>query len=678
MIRRKTRRVLAMMITFAIILGLAGCSAKSTDKDGKGKNAERGDVLVVGVEGSFQEKWNPFLADSHFDMHVIRQLFVPILMRNEDNELEPYGGAVESEETEDGGVLYTVTLNEGMKFTDGEEVTIDDYLWSLYVRADPSFTGLNALIQTSIEGVKEYYYDNMDYSAKVAEIEAEAEANWTKEAITFENFLVYAKETSLDGWWSGEPEGDIGDGKTTWAEYISAAGYDTELKKIDADDADALFKLLARVEYDTSLGDYDTYNWYLDTAKEKYAMENLKGGAAVKEISGIRKLDDYSCTIKYTEIDAFAQVGLFDGQNGNGNLVPSHYYGDIKKGDVSSILSNMKPLGSGAYIWDGFSDNIVTAKANKDFFLGTPKIGTVRWQYIPAAEIVTALVSGQVDIGVPNAVESNLTQLESGGVEYHLTDNAGFGYLGFSAANLPQDVRKGLASLMNRRPAVEGYFGDLATVIERPMTTTIAEYPADATEYYGYNVDKALEYFEKAGYSNVGGKLVDSSGKQLVVSAYVGGQGQGEHPAYSMLVQAAEDLASLGGEMQIQDVNFNVLQAAIDDGTADMYCLAWSASTNCDRKEQFHTNGSQNRSRISDSELDAMLDEVLRTVDFDDRCEIVSDMLDRAMELVIEMPLYQRRNVTAYNPTNLNMDTIPQANAYYDYNQVLWQVELKG
>ena len=96
----------------------------------------------------------------------------------------------------------------------------------------------------------------------------------------------------------------------------------------------------------------------------------------------------------------------------------------------------------------------------------------------------------------------------------------------------------------------------------------------------------------------------------------------------------------------------------------------------CDKSTQFKTGGGQNRYNVSDPELDALLDEIVKTVDFDARKELVSQMLDRSMELAIELPLYQRENLWAYNAVNVNMDTVPEATASWDHTDCLWQIEM--
>ena len=129
--------------------------------------------------------------------------------------------------------------------------------------------------------------------------------------------------------------------------------------------------------------------------------------------------------------------------------------------------------------------------------------------------------------------------------------------------------------LLNRKPSVEGYYGTMAQLIERPMTTTLAEYPDEAKEYYGYDPQKALAKFKEAGYEQKDGKLV-KNGQQLVLNVYIGGDGIGDHPGYAMLTQAANDLKNMGGELIIHDVQFSVLQAAMNsEKPICSYCLGY-------------------------------------------------------------------------------------------------------
>lgn len=679
-----TKKLLAALLAAVLAISLAACGNQpapetSGTTDGSTPSSDTAPVepandkvLVIATEATFSEKWNPYLAENAYDRMVTDQIFVPILQLNKDNEMVPYAGECKTEVQADGSVLYTIKINEGMVYSDGTPITIDDYIESLYVRSDPSYTAVGGTLAVPIEGVKEYYYDDPNYSTALADMEKDAQANYSTENITFDNFLIYAKGTGLDGWFSPDALADF-------VEYINGEGapYTEALAAVDATNADEILKITAQIEYDKYRDAYDTYNWFLGEKKKEYALGNIAGGVKVPEISGIKKVDDLTCTVKFTEIDIYGDRTLCDSQM-FGLLIPKHYYGAFEKGDVSKILANMVPLGSGPYVWDSYADNIATLVASSNFFLGTAKVGTVRWQYIPMSDTISALASGTVDLAQPVGSKENVEELKGiSNISFDLVDRAGFGYVGLNCNNLPKEVRQGLLCLMNRQPSVEGYYGpDIASVIERPMTTVLAEYPQGATQYYPYSRDEALKHFEAAGYTQKDGKLVNAEGKQLTVAAYIGGEGQGLHPSYAMLVQAAEDLKALGGELQIQDVQFGVLMAAMDDSTADMFCLAWSEVNTCDKKEQYYTGSGQNKFHIADPALDVLLDKISVAVDPTERKKLVSDMLDLAMELAFEYPVYQRKNIWAYNTDTINMDTIPEATAFYTYEKELWKVDL--
>lgn len=632
------KKILSLVLVLALALSLAACGGSGSSSSSAGTDSSSSEpagtsdkTLVVGVNATFEEKWNPVMAESAYDLYAIDNIFVNPTRPNAQNVMEPWGGSIEGVENEDGTVTYTVKVNQGMKFTNGDDVTIDDYLYTLYLISDPSYTGPASLLNEDIVGMKEYFYDNENYTAIVEEIEEKVAAY----APTEEEIKPHAEQ------WAADNDMDV-------SEFMPGGGYYEEYIVPEM-----------QAEYEQSL-------------MEELVLGDLASGEVkVPEISGVKRVDDYTATVTYNSVSIVAERAI------SLPLVPHKYYGEFNKGDVSAQMANNEPVGSGPYTWGGFADNIITLKANPDYFEGAPKTGTVKLQYVPEADTMANLLSGAIDIANPAGQEDQLEEMDaSSNVTYQLVPNAGYGYMGMNCKSMPQGVRQGIFSLMNRAPAVEGYFGDLATVIERPMTTTLAEYPQDATEYYPYNPEKALEYFESAGYTQKDGQLVNASGEKLVVNAYVGGSGKGDHPAYAMLTQAATALEEMGGELQIQDVDFNVLQGAMNDGTADMWCMAWGAVNNCDKSTQFRTGGGQNRYQISDEKLDAMLDEIVVTLDQTERTALVSEMLDYAMELAIELPLYQRENVWAFNTDNVNMDSLDESTATWDFHHFLWKIEM--
>ncbi len=287
-----------------------------------------------------------------------------------------------------------------------------------------------------------------------------------------------------------------------------------------------------------------------------------------------------------------------------------------------------------------------------------------------------------MDITDPSAQKETMAKLEQTGTEYNLTDNNGYGYIGINAERVPNiNIRKGLMHLMNRKPAIDSYYGELAQVLERPMTSTLAEYPDDAKEYYGYDKAKALEYFEKAGYKkDSNGKLVDSTGKQLKIE--VGVADLSSHPSAGILSQMKTDMDEMGAELIVSDLQGNVLFDRVGSSDLDMFVMAWGNSNHADLKQIYHSdsaNGSgSNHYKLRSPELDELLEEVAVTLDLEKRKELVAKELDLIMENAVIMPVYQRKNLNVFNGETLNMDTVYRSNSpYHTFRNELQVIEMK-
>ena len=289
------RRLLAALLSATMLLSVAGCGNKATDNNGDSSNGgnSSNNTLVIGTQ-SFNGVFNPFFYNTAYDAQAFETIFTSVCETNENNELVEKGGSITSEEVkaEDGSVqtLYTIKLKEGMTFHDGEPVTIDDLIFAYYVYADPTYDGMASFVNSlDIVGMKEYYYDDANYSSKVAEIEAKAEET----AGTEDGFIQYLVESNCEGWYAGDPNGDVGDGRT-FVQYLTDEGYDAASV---ASNSDEFLKLLAKCEYEKYADGYDAVTWWTSKLSEDYINEGLADGIDVETITGIEKVDDLTCTV---------------------------------------------------------------------------------------------------------------------------------------------------------------------------------------------------------------------------------------------------------------------------------------------------------------------------------------------------------------------------------------------
>ena len=152
---KKATRILALVLCAVMCLGLfVGCGNK-----GKQNNDT---PLVVGYS-PFNSKFSPFFSETAYDQDVWTMTAISLLngdrqgaiiMKGIEGETKAYNGTdytyygpadCEIVENTDGTVDYNFKLREDLKFSDGEPITIDDVIFSMYVLCDPTYDGNSTL-----------------------------------------------------------------------------------------------------------------------------------------------------------------------------------------------------------------------------------------------------------------------------------------------------------------------------------------------------------------------------------------------------------------------------------------------------------------------------------------------------------------------------------------------------
>ncbi len=645
---KSSKKLFAMAM--AAVLGvsaLAGCGSSTTNttptpsaSNGASPSASAAPTaeapygtLVMGAD-EFNGVFSPFFGTTAYDMEI-SDLIQTVLLTN-DRSGAPISNAaiykVPEEITAADGTkqtVYTFELVDGLTFSDGTPATADDIIFSYLVRLDPNYDGPSTLYTTPIVGVNEYRYDDADYAAKIEAMQAEANAYQpTDEEIT-------ATANSLGEAYGEDPAGFLKDGDY-YEDYTLPTILDNKYKELES----------------------------------AYIQANLSGGIDVTEVAGIKKLDEKTVQVTINGVDPKAIWNL-----GGVEVVSKAYYGQgYTKGDLSGVRAkNGAPLGAGPYKYVSYENNVVTVEANTTYFKGSPSIEKIKYQVVDKADKLQGVADGLFDISDPSASPAMVKKVEAvSNVEYRLIDNLGYGYIGINSERITDlNVRKGLMHLMNRDPAVTSYYGELATVIERPMSMVSWAYPTDANRVYDFSPEKALEYFKAAGYQQVteGGKTVlKKDGKQLSVQVAIGGQGKMDHPSAPILTEMKLQLEKLGGFLDIQDVDTSILFDTLDAGGWDMWVAAWSATIDPDMYQTYHSQGPSNHYKIKNAELDQLIIEARQTNDVEVRKQKYFRALDIMMEQAVEMPVYQRKNMYIFNKDNLDISTLPEdMTPFYNY-----------
>lgn len=332
-----------------------------------------------------------------------------------------------------------------------------------------------------------------------------------------------------------------------------------------------------------------------------------------------------------------------------------------------------------------YSNNIVYLQRNDNFLLGAPKIKFVRYQVISQSLLYDSINTGTVNYGSPTATTEMIGRLENedkNSLDYTITDNLGYGYIGINAAYVKDiEIRKAIMYALDPQLALDYYGGGtLASILYRPMSSTIEWcYPKDATAYYPFDEtgETSLRLAQEAGYQPNAQGFLAKNGETLSFTFTIAGD-SADHPAYATMERAADILKDIGFDITV--TTDSTALSKLSSGLLEVWAAAWSSSSDPDMYQVYHKDSTATSilnwgfptieregtgyERDLLDELAARIEEGRETTDREERANIYGGMsgvriddggdmtnlsaLDLVMELAVEFPLYQRRALYVY------------------------------
>ena len=152
------KRIISLVLCVAMVLGMVSMMA------GCGKKGNKADAFVIATE-LLDGLFNPFYYTSANDGSVVNLTQISLIgAKYENGAIDVAFGeneAVVSKDFEivdnaDGTVSYYFVLKNGILYSDGHPLTMEDVLFNFYVYLDPVYTGSNTLYSTDILGLEEY------------------------------------------------------------------------------------------------------------------------------------------------------------------------------------------------------------------------------------------------------------------------------------------------------------------------------------------------------------------------------------------------------------------------------------------------------------------------------------------------------------------------------------------
>ena len=380
--RISRRNFLKVAGVSAAALGLAACGGSksgSTATSGSTAGSTAGGTNTAGFTvqyGSNPETLDPALNSAIDASNTIITIFEPLLLINENNEV--VGGQAESWEASEDGLTWTFTMRDGLKWSDGTDLTAKDFEYSFKRMANPDtaapyaetclgmIDGFDAAqagdpdalnVKASDDGktltiVLSYpcsYFDKMAAFAAMSPVQqATVEANgdsWCTSADTFvsngpymitdwtpsERIVLSKNPNYVGGWDSSKIVSDtitlllLEDSSASFAAYNS--GEAVLIKDVPTDEIPSLTKAEDGGDFyvDTTLGTY-----YVSLNLQRDAFKDAK---VRKALSLAIDRDYVANTIMqgtYTTADSIVGPGIVDESgyfhdNGNAPYISADY-----------------------------------------------------------------------------------------------------------------------------------------------------------------------------------------------------------------------------------------------------------------------------------------------------------------------------------------------------------------
>ncbi|MGN1373340.1 MAG: ABC transporter substrate-binding protein [Candidatus Coproplasma sp.] len=199
------------------LTGLAGCGVQSAHRDSETDELK---LAIGAADGNF----NPLFYTSANDGTIANLTQVSLMTTNSDGELsygedyptvaldykETYysdaagtvkigegdGKTISGSSDKNGSTSYEYVIKNGIKFSDGEDLTVMDVLFNLYVYLDPLYSGSATIYSTKIQGLQAYRQQDINA------------ADDASESLTAYYAKAEQRITDLIQWSNGDYKGD--------------------------------------------------------------------------------------------------------------------------------------------------------------------------------------------------------------------------------------------------------------------------------------------------------------------------------------------------------------------------------------------------------------------------------------------------------------------------------------
>jgi peptide/nickel transport system substrate-binding protein len=238
------------------------------------------------------------------------------------------------------------------------------------------------------------------------------------------------------------------------------------------------------------------------------------------------------------------------------------------------------------------------------------------------------------------------------------------------------------------------FYGENAERIYRPISNESWASPDVTEAYYEFtrNHAKIEELVNQAGWVKNSDGILEKDGKKLELKFTIAGESK-NHPAYGMFDDAAKFLNECGFVITV-GTDIQAL-SKLATGGLQVWAAAWQTGVDPDPYQTYHkdstatsvknwnydaildpNNSDFYRERETVEAISTKIDAGRKTLDQDERKDIYAETLQLIMDLAVELPTYQRKDLISWNKDVIDESTLNLSGATSTTGVLykIWQV----